>query len=229
MMISALPSVNLGKLSPMFASCKERVEFLRAKGISFNALEHFLDGASSEPLCTDELHYATVIREPMARLRSLASYSEWNGTRLVRWATESLVPDEPFYHHVDNYYIRMLCGSDVFHLPRGAIGPSHLEQAKNVLYAFNTLIILEEWNEQYGTLLRDMQWRGGTHESLRNPSTAASKSKYFLTDAQAKILEHINRWDIRLYQMVVESQQASHNHVLQASSAFRSLIARTRS
>lgn len=192
-------AVNRGRIPPRFQTCSERADFLLSRGISFNAVEHFLDGTDSEPLCNDRLYYMTIMREPLQRLHSLCSFSRWNGTELVKWATMDDPTTEMFVHHVDNYYIRTLGGSEIFHRPRGSIGLAELKKAESVLSQFSSVIPLDELNERLPSLLADLDWSTAGIIRAENPTPQSNREKYFITEEQADLLAAINHWDIRLW------------------------------
>lgn len=198
------PVVNWGLAQPLFTSCQQRLSFIKERGVTFNSIEHFLD---NDTVCSEDMIYFTILRDPIKRLESLARYERINGSTLIEWATGSgqIVGH---YHQVDNYYIRMLCGQLTFEQPRGAIGLREYLRARRVLAQFHYVLVTEHLEEDLPVLSHEFGWRRSDNlAEAANTSPLESHDRYFLTEDQTKELTRINEWDVLLYQAVAEARQ----------------------
>ena len=127
-------------------SCDERLAKQRREGLTWMGLERWVD----REMCTN-FFYVTMLREPLDRMVSNV-HQIWNtypGRKtnfswvkpedIMSWVT----PGKSVFYYTefmevstaayDNFYIRTLCGADVFFLPAGSVTREHLEKAKEVL------------------------------------------------------------------------------------------------
>ena len=104
---------------------------------------------------------------------------------------------------MDNFYIRSLCGHDVFHLPAGAIKRRHLDLAKERLLHFEVVLILEDMAAGMVQLERMLHW---AMPGKKDESQSFGKGDVSIqfTDAQKTILRERNALDLELYEFARE-------------------------
>ena len=128
-------------------SCDDRLAKQRRDGSTWMGLERWIDSET----CSN-FYYVTMLREPLDRMVSNV-YQIWNTyagrNTNFSWVTPEDImtwvsPGKAYFDYptefmevstaaYDNFYIRTLCGADVFFLPAGSVTREHLEKAKNVL------------------------------------------------------------------------------------------------
>lgn len=105
--------------------------------------------AIPDTLCPD-IHYITVMREPVSRILSHLKFEEVVAAEALEWirgtAAFPLENKHLGVFMLDNFYIRTLLFEDAFYLPLGAINETHLERAKLLLSQFYLVVPLTEWN-----------------------------------------------------------------------------------
>jgi len=180
-------------------SCEARAQYMTEHCIHFFAAERWLDSE----LCPDRFFYVTVLRDPIKRIESNCRYEYIQPPDALKWLTaETYLPEETRVYigtaAVDNFYIRTLCGPDVFHLPYGSITRAHLETAKRRLAAFEAVLILEEYEKGIVQLERLVGWKKPAKKDAHRSFGSGDTSIKF-SDDQRKILVEHNQLDIELY------------------------------
>ena len=148
-------------------SCETRIR--RAANVSYQSLERWLD----HQLCPGNFQYATLLRDPFDRMvanfnfagRKMAYAKAISVDDVMRWTTPGQVSfvrgqqlldaSMPAY---DNFYIRVLCGPDVYLLPAGAIRREHLEWAKARLDQFSVVMTHENITRHARQLTSRFGW-----------------------------------------------------------------------
>lgn len=148
-------------------SCETRIR--RAANVSYQSLERWLD----RQLCPGNFQYATLLRDPLDRMVANFNFAR----RKMAYARDISVDDVmrltlpgqvsfvngqqlldasmPAY---DNFYIRVLCGPDVYLLPAGAIRREHLEWAKARLDQFSVVMTHENITRHARQLTSRLGW-----------------------------------------------------------------------
>jgi hypothetical protein len=180
-------------------SCAARAQYMAKHCIHFFAAERWLDGE----LCPERFFYVTVLRDPIKRIESNCRYEYVQPADALRWLTaETYLPEETRIYigtaAVDNFYIRTLCGPDVFHLPFGSITRAHLELAKSRLAAFEAVLILEEYEAGLLQLELLLGWKRPAKKDAHRSFGSGDTSIRF-SDDQRGILTERNQLDLELY------------------------------
>jgi len=181
-------------------SCAARAQYMTEHCIHFFAAERWLDSE----LCPGRFFYVTVLREPIKRIESNCRYEYVQPSDALKWLTaETYLPEETRVYigtaAVDNFYIRTLCGPDVFHLPHGSITRAHLETAKRRLAAFEAVLILEEYEKGIVQLERLIGWKKPAKKDAHRSFGSGDTSIRF-SDEERKVLTDRNRLDVELYE-----------------------------
>ena len=106
---------------------------------------------------------------------------------------------------VDNFYVRSLCGPDVFHLPVGTLTREHLAQAKQRLAAFEAVLILEEYDAGLAQLEHLLSWKRPPKKDAHR-SFGSGDTTIAFTAPQRQILVDRNQLDIELFQFATVRQ-----------------------
>ncbi|MDP2434466.1 MAG: hypothetical protein Q8P67_01845 [archaeon] len=214
------PSVNKFPTEhpPRFRSCQERAQFLVARNVTFNAIEHFLEGHDVASLvCPDELRYGTILREPVERLQSWAYYLKIAPEDMLRWLHGE---DDPgrysspiahsqgsfLYPYVDNYVVRTLCGEAVFRLPRGSITQQHLDTALEVLARFEHVMLFDRLQEHLPALQQQLDWQV---EAIPRANPSTIDPTFEMLPIHRTLLASFNRWDIDLHNRIKKMSEKS--------------------
>eukprot|EP00045_Choanoeca_perplexa_P003266 m.29585 g.29585 ORF g.29585 m.29585 type:complete len:290 (-) comp11954_c0_seq1:175-1044(-) len=188
--------------------CQDRLKLYKSSHITYFQTETLFNKQMLE--CNDDLFIAVTLREPLSRVVSHIRFDSMfikDGVQHFRNASFTSIPREmPIYGSavVNNYYIRSLLGSAVFHLPLGRITREHLTQAKAVLD--NVLIlILEEVTNREKLLECYADWVTAPHAEapkLRDNKTggklATFKQRHMDKEWTAELLS-LNKLDLELY------------------------------
>ncbi|EFJ41612.1 hypothetical protein VOLCADRAFT_98343 [Volvox carteri f. nagariensis] len=167
------------------------------------------DGSSpawrSAHLCPQFLNFV-MLRQPLARL---LSHVKW----IIKvYRTEYGRHSEAFFRArdadywrtfapaaVDNYYIRLLLGEEVFYLPSGTINATHLEAAELVLLQYDIVVLLEADDIDELWLKMALGWRVGL-SSAHARVAGSSRATEELVPYDMDELMAANAEDVRLYQ-----------------------------
>ena len=130
-------------------TCAERLKLTDANNLTFQGVERWMDDA----FCDASYNYVTLMRDPLDRMISNAEYHKTNAELALRWSRPGVSYFDPMdgtgyiedsTASYDNFYVRMLAGSDAFFLPAGAINRTHLALAKERIARFSAVLILDE-------------------------------------------------------------------------------------
>jgi hypothetical protein len=105
---------------------------------------------------------------------------------------------------VDNFYVRMFNGPEVYGLPVGAIDSTHLEKAKAMLDKFDVVLILEKFNLQGPPLLKhNFAWHQPS-VSTKRTSRPPLSGRFKMTDNLKDLFQARNTHDLELYKYAQE-------------------------
>ena len=164
--------------------------------------------------CPDDLAYLTVLRAPLARVKSHMCEI---GAHCGMW----LDPDVRRRGHVttqlrDNYYVRALGGADAWRAAEGALERRHLLAAARTLAGFDVVMTVEtlasDAPAQMGRVgLPGFQWRRGFARSRADNLQRATEAPWLRTAGvascevpptatQLRRLVAASAWDAVLYE-----------------------------
>jgi len=121
---------------------------------------------------------------------------------------------------VDNYYIRVLNGPDVYFAPLGSIRREHLERAKEILSKFEIVMTLEDWARTSRQLVAKLGMKEKDVNRIENTRKNAAGEYRFngrevekpLDDEQVLELTIMNALDIELFEFASQLSLAlTHN------------------
>lgn len=208
--------------APYQPGCEGLARYARRRNLTFLASETLLPA-----YCFDTFTYITVLRDPIARLQSLA-------LRLVAQPNTWLrrVLEQPYVFNtstsssligtaaLDNFLTRLLLGPSAFFLPLRGINESHFRAASDVLASFALAIPIERFEDHGAALLRaKFGWRGsparsnshqkallrkkylqgdGRRLSSRLSTSAAPSRMVQLGERTVRVLRELNKYDLHL-------------------------------
>lgn len=182
-------------------SCDER----RVMGVnrSYMSLERWIDNS----ICTDDLLYATTLRDPLDRIISNLNYEAHKPDKVMEWVkpgasqfnvsnVRGAVIDSSTASY-DNFFVRTLAGPDAFMLPAGAMTRQHLDIAKKRLARFTVIVPLDRFDDHSVQLSNGLGWNVTTVPSDGYNHNAHEVNKF--TDEQMAVLKKQNALDSELF------------------------------
>jgi len=210
---------QLGAKIPAAPSCEVRSEFFKQWGFTLGMIEREM---YESDFC-DGYRYATVLRDPVDYLDSIAQFEyemmvdihgelgeterpDYYDTVSLDMLTKvfksgSFVPkdgnpDNFFYgwQLLDNFHIRAILGEDAYRVGPGKITSDHLKKAQERLSKFEFVKVLEPGATWDGTS-KMLGWRG----VLEKPANNRYGYDRYLKDGALAFLKELNVHDIALY------------------------------
>ena len=181
--------------------CGKRMDYLKRHCIEFFASERWLD----DTFCAERFLYMTILRDPVKRIESNCRFEKVQPAKALGWLEVTHLPPERVYlgtAAVDNFYIRSLCGHEVFHLPAGSINRGHLDMAKERLHSFEIILILEELLLGTVQTERVLRWKPPSPDDAQRSWGRGDESIRFSDGQRAKLREK-NALDVELYQYAI--------------------------
>lgn len=195
--------------------CSEKVHAMKKEQSTFTSIERpfVLDN----DWCPDDLLYVTIVREPIALMRSTLlnnhfdieevlalekgdepkmKYSGCLEGSMEQFHVPKMNRREHGYQHFDNFVTRSLNGYEIYALPYGEITRSHLDNAKQVLSKFDLVLDLEHLDAEKAKLYKMMGWDDSVIAEAKN----THDSPFEWTIEQQTMLKKANWADLELYE-----------------------------
>ena len=189
-----------------------KVQWLGANGVA-RAID---PGFVARDFCPRDLAYLTVLRSPVARVKSHMCEV---GANFATWQQDTAVGRHA--SHVttqirDNYYVRALGGAAAWDSPEGGLGARHLLEAARTLARFDVVMTVDTLRRdapaQMGRVgLPGFRWRRSFARSRADNLQRAAREPWLRTwgvascevppsDAQRSRLVAAIAWDSVLYE-----------------------------
>jgi len=223
-----------------FNTCEDKAAFINEEGYKFVAVERYYLvplPISFAPLLTQltlfvyryfdanlcpQFRYLTILRHPIKRIISNMVFQAYRPSDIMQWARHDSKAVR-FYGGtpiVDNYYIRVLNGPDLYFAPLGSIRREHLERAKEILSKFEIVMTLEDWARTSRQLVAKLGMKEKDVNRIENTRKNAAGEYRFngrevekpLDDEQVLELTIMNALDIELFEFASQLSLAlTHN------------------
>ncbi len=169
-----------------------------------------------------ECEYAALLRNPLARIWSHYSHLLRDrhpavvDSARVKSIEEALEEHESV--HLDNVYVRYLCGINESDLPPGTITRDIYEQALQNSQQPNVFLrTQEDLLSAYDSLAQDRGWI----RALQCDRVNVSPRRQTPTAKEVKAIWHFNQWDFKLYEQVLGLGGLSDSSMMSASASSR--------
>lgn len=209
-------------------TCQKRAKYFSRWNFTLGMIERELYATD---IC-DGFRYATVIRDPIDFVDSLAHFrydlmfedyrDQLGGQKHKDWMDDMIkkvfqdgtfvfkeTKDKFIYgwQLLDNYHIRAILGEDAFRVGPGKINSTHLAKAKDRLSRFDFVKTLEP-GETWDSTSNMLGWR----PVLNSPANARDEHSRYLSATALAFLQELNQYDVELYKSFKGTVSADDAH-----------------
>lgn len=184
-------------------TCADREAQMQEKGITFAAIERYIDFDSGD-WCPNQFLYTIILRDPIKRAISTIKHHE-SMSQITNYfaqgkekgldATQPWLSAWPAY---SDLLVRSLNGPDAMKLPLGALQTSHLQIAKQRLREFHVVLAEPTLATDYVQLVDILGWNSSL--PMESKINLQTYTKQVANDEIKALLEQHNYWDKQLYE-----------------------------